>query len=53
MTRVVCAKCGKTEAYDRARPKGWLVALRKNSLWQLVIRCPNCITPYARRLAGK
>jgi len=53
MTRIVCAKCGKTEAYYRAKQMGWLVALRKNSSWQLVIRCPRHITAYARKLAGK
>jgi|YNPMSStandDraft_2_1061718.scaffolds.fasta_scaffold00378_23 predicted nucleic-acid-binding Zn-ribbon protein len=52
-TKVICSKCGKAEEYHRARSQGWLVALRKGSDWKMVIRCPKCVTPYAKKIAVK
>ena len=45
----VCGKCGK----PAADTDGWLIAQRvgKSEGW-LIIRCPECVTDYARRIAG-
>lgn len=51
-TFYVCSKCGKTAEADEARRR-WLIHQRAGEpQGHLVIRCPEHITEYARRLAG-
>jgi len=52
-TLVVCSKCGKTAEYDQARSNSWLIHQRVDAPeGHLVLRCPDHVTQYARRLAG-
>jgi len=52
-TFVVCSKCGKTAEYGQAQYTGWLIQQQINApQGHLIIRCPDCITTYARRQAG-
>lgn len=50
-TLYVCGKCGRTA--DDQHVRDWLIAPRVDSAegW-MVIRCPQHITEYARRIAG-
>ncbi len=49
ITIYICGKCGKkSDDY-----KDWLIAQRTDKPYgHQIIRCPECITDYARRLAG-
>jgi hypothetical protein len=54
MNIVVCGKCGRTEEYSSAVNSDWLIAQRQDKPeGHLIIRCPEHITDYARRLAGQ
>jgi len=51
-TIFVCGKCGRstTSLDDNSR---WLIKPNKKRKGQMIIRCPDCTTNYALRLAGK
>lgn len=51
-TYLVCSKCGRLEEYHKAKSDKWLIASHKRKSGLLIIRCPNCITDYAKRNAG-
>ena len=52
-TYLVCDKCKRTEEYEIAFKSGWLKEQRVGAQnGHLVIRCTDCITGYALRLAG-
>jgi hypothetical protein len=53
LTNVVCSKCGKVAEYEQAQAAGWFIHQRVNAPdGHLVIRCPEHVTEYARRIAG-
>jgi len=50
---LVCDKCGMTAEITDAVRTDWLKAQRNDKPQGfLIIRCPNCINEYARRLAN-
>jgi len=51
-TYLVCSKCGRREEYHHAKAGGWLIAGHKQKKGVMVIRCPKCITDYAKRSAA-
>ena len=50
-TYVVCSVCGRKEEIERAKRNGWLVKTDRRGGGRMVIRCPQHITDYARRMA--
>jgi hypothetical protein len=50
----ICGKCGTGTEADDPRAAGWLLAERViNQKRSFVVRCPRCITRYAREQAGQ
>jgi hypothetical protein len=50
---IVCSKCGRSVKIEKAKSEGWLIAQRIGQPeGYLIVRCPEHITDYARRIAG-